>query len=60
MLVIIEDIIKKFFGIYKNKKMKILSLKYFDSIGFLILCLSKLLNFKDEIMQLWALRFGTC
>ena len=39
---------KNFLEYTKNKKMKILSLKYFDSIGFLILCLSKLLNFKGR------------
>ena len=39
---------KNFLEYTKNKKLKILSLKYFDSIGFFILCLSKLLNFKGR------------
>ncbi len=40
---------KKNFNSYvKNKNLKIISLKYFDSIGFLILSLSKLLNFKGR------------
>ena len=43
-----RDIIKNFLEYTKNKKLKILSLKYFDSIGFFILCLSKLLNFKGR------------
>ena len=39
---------KNFLEYAKSKRLKILSLKYFDSIGFLILCMSKLLNFKGR------------
>ena len=44
---------KDFINYTQSKKLKIISLKYFDSIGFLILSLSKFFNFKrDEIMRL--------
>lgn len=40
---------KKSFKIYvKDKDLKIINLKYFDSLGFFILMLSKLLNFKGR------------
>ena len=39
---------KAFIEYTKSKNLKILNLKYFDSIGFLILSLSKLFNFKGR------------
>ena len=39
---------KDFLNYAKNKNLKILSLKYFDSLGFFILSLSKFLNFKGR------------
>ena len=39
---------KQDFHKFKNEKIKIVDLKYFDSIGFFILCFSKFLKIKDN------------
>ena len=55
MLVTLDDILKKFFN-YKNSEVKLRNLKYFDSLGFFILFLSKILKFKGNSKAVFGIK----
>jgi ubiquinone/menaquinone biosynthesis C-methylase UbiE len=48
---------KRDFQEYKNENIKIVDIKYFDSIGFFILCISKFLKIKDNDKTALGIKF---